>query len=122
MLSPAKKESYAIDRGERQNDKEKYSGGGWIYADAEIDKIPLFVKAGSIIPMINSVSNTKEAENKKIILNIYPGQDAHFNLYNDSGDGYGYEKGEYSICKIKWNENKQRVSCDGDIGNFEIRI
>lgn len=89
--------------------KEKYSGGQWITVKADISKIPLFVKAGSIIPRINPVRNTAEASNAEIKYDIYPGKDAEFCLYDDDGDGYGYEKGEYKITKLYWNDSENKL-------------
>ncbi|HKM35879.1 MAG TPA: TIM-barrel domain-containing protein [Lachnospiraceae bacterium] len=85
-----------------------YEGGQWIEADAEINKIPLFVKEGSIIPM-TSFTTSVFNNGKNISLRIYAGKDASFSLYEDAGDGYGYEKGEYTLRELHWNEEVQKL-------------
>ena len=85
-----------------------YEGAQWIDADADISKIPLFIKEGSIIPMTcftNSVYNN----GKVITLCIYAGKDCDYTLYEDAGDGYDYEKGEYALRKMYWSEETQKL-------------
>lgn len=79
----------------------KYAGGQTVEADAPIDRIPLFVKAGGIVPEVFS---------EGIKVNIYPGADGEFSLYEDAGDGYGYEKGDYHISKIIWNDASKEAT------------
>ena len=92
--------------------KERYEGGQWITVDADISKIPLFVKAGSIIPMTEPVRNTAESSKAKIEYVVFPGKDADFVLYEDEADGYGYEKGEYKFTKIHWNDAEQKLEIE----------
>lgn len=92
--------------------KERYTGGQWITVDADISKIPLFVKAGSIIPMTEPVRNTAESSKAKIEYVVFPGKDADFVLYEDEADGYGYEKGEYKFTKIHWNDAEQKLEIE----------
>ncbi|MCR5503937.1 MAG: glycoside hydrolase family 31 protein [Lachnospiraceae bacterium] len=90
----------------------RYKGGQWIEADAPLERIPVFVKAGSLIPMAKAALSVEEQE-KDITIHIYPGADARFMLYEDSGDGYGYEKGEYSFTEYSWNDEKKTLSVNG---------
>ncbi len=89
---------------------EKYTGGQTICVDAPIDKIPLFVKAGSILPMTETAISAEQALKGPVTLKIYPGADASFTLYQDALDGYGYEQGEYTLTEITWNEAEKRLS------------
>ena len=89
--------------------KEKYSGGQWISVKADISTIPLFVRAGSIIPGTEPVRHTAQSSQAEIKYNIFPGKDADFTLYDDDGDGYGYEKGEYRITKLHWNDSAKKL-------------
>ena len=89
--------------------KEKYSGGQWISVKADISTIPLFVRAGSIIPGPEPVRHTAQSSQAEIKYNIFPGKDADFTLYDDDGDGYGYEKGEYRITKLHWNDSAKKL-------------
>ena len=51
---------------------------------------------------------------KPITLNVYPGADTSFSLYQDSGDGYAFEQGDYSITRYEWNDKKQRMKTKAD--------
>lgn len=74
---------------------EYFEGGQTIKAYAPIDRIPLYVPAGSIIP------TTFEG---KCVANVYPGNSVCYELYSDSGEGYECENGEFSVTRICWNE------------------
>jgi len=86
---------------------ERYAGGQTIVAEAPIDRIPIYVKAGSIIPMAeteNCPKNAAEAVSGDITAWVYSGADACFDLYEDVGDGYGYENGEDAVTHMEWKE------------------
>lgn len=92
--------------------KKYYEGGQDISVNAPIDRIPVFVKEGSIIPMTEFKPYVTAHD--EIYASVYPGKDAEFNLYEDAGDGYGYENGEYSFTTLKWSdEDKTLTSSDG---------
>lgn len=91
---------------------EKYSGGQWIDADAPLEKIPVFVKAGSIIPMCAPALSVSELSDE-ITLHVYPGADGAFTLYEDAGDGYGYERGEYTLRRLIWDDLNKNITEDG---------
>ena len=78
-----------------------YKGGQTVSAAAPIDRCPLFVKAGSIIPIGPDVQYTSEKPWNDIEVRIYGGADANFTLYEDEGDNYNYEKGRYSTIDFK---------------------
>ncbi len=82
---------------------EHLEGGRWIYAAAPIDRIPVFVKAGSVIPETDFALSTEE-QSGEIRVKVYPGADGEFCLYEDDGDGYGYEKGAYRLTMLRWND------------------
>ena len=73
-------------------------------ADAPYERMPVFVKAGSIIPFGPSLQYTAEKPADTIMINIYTGADASFNLYEDEGTNYNYEKGAFSIIPTVYNE------------------
>ena len=87
----------------------RYAGGQSITVPTPLDRIPLFVRAGSIIPLGPVIQSTRESANQPIELRIYPGADAHFTLYADAGDGYGYEQGEFSLTPLHWDETSQQL-------------
>jgi alpha-D-xyloside xylohydrolase len=96
----------------------KYSGGQWISASAPIEKIPLFVKAGSIIPMGPDLQWSNEKPEDPITCRIYPGSDAHFTYYEDEGDSYNYEKGKYAITTLIWSDKKQTLVVSPTVGTY----
>jgi alpha-D-xyloside xylohydrolase len=89
---------------------EKLQGGKQIEAAAPLDRIPLYVKAGSIVPLGPEVEYTGEETAAPVVLRIYRGADASFDLYEDSGDTYDYEKGEHSIIPIRWNDSTSTLT------------
>lgn len=97
---------------------EKLSGGQTIMADAPIEKIPLYVRAGAILPMTNAVNHTGEISGQPIEIKIYGGADGSFTLYEDEGDNYNYEKGMYSTIDITWNEELKRLTLHKKQGSY----
>jgi alpha-D-xyloside xylohydrolase len=96
----------------------KMMGGVKIKADAPIDKIPLFVKAGSIIPMGSFIQYSTEKPADPIELRIYPGEDGSFTLYEDENDNYNYEKGIYSTITFEWENAKHELTIGNRVGDF----
>ncbi len=88
---------------------EKLSGGQTIIAEASLETMPLYVRAGSIVPMGPKIQYTDEKLKAPIELRIYAGADAEFDLYNDEGDNYNYEKGYFQLIKIKWDDASKRL-------------
>lgn len=106
-----------LPEGERWYDfwtEECYDGGQWIEADAALEHIPLFVREGSIIPMYKEECIPEFVapyyREDELEYRVYKGKDATFALYEDAGDGYGYEQGEYKITMLEWNEQEKRLS------------
>ena len=95
-----------------------FNGGQCIKTDAPIDKIPLFVKAGSIIPMGKIIQYTGEKLADTLEIRVYKGADAKFNLYEDEGDNYNYEKGKYTVISFKWDEKHQSLAISDRKGNY----
>jgi alpha-D-xyloside xylohydrolase len=80
--------------------------------------MPLFVKAGSILPFGPELQYTTEKRPDTITLNIYTGADASFNLYEDEGANYNYEKGAFSVIPVKYNEATATVTIGERKGSF----
>ena len=95
-----------------------YAGRQTINADAPYERIPLFVKAGSVIPFGPELQYTSEKPPDTITLNIYTGADASFNLYEDEGTNYNYEKGAFSIIPIKYYEATKTITIGDRTGSF----
>ena len=87
---------------------ERYAGGQTVRAKAELETMPLFVRAGSLVPMGPAVQYTGEKEDP-IELRVYPGTDAVFELYNDAGDSYDYEQGHYQLITISWDDCRREL-------------
>jgi alpha-D-xyloside xylohydrolase len=98
---------------------ESMDGGKTINTDASLDKIPLFVKAGSIIPMGKFIQYANQNSSDTLEVRLYKGADGKFELYEDEGDGYNYEKGKYSIISFKWDDKKQRLFIGSMKGSYK---
>lgn len=97
---------------------EKLSGGQWVKVAAPITQIPVFVKAGSIIPVGSDIQSTATKQTITA-LNIYPGKDADFSLYDDDGTSYDYEKGKGTVTtSLHWDEASQSLSATGNDKDF----
>jgi len=91
---------------------EKLHGGQTITVNAPIDTIPLFVKAGSILPMGTVVESTND--NQKIAkLKVYPGADSDFELYTDDGKTYAYEQGKSATSRLHWSDAAGKLTHTG---------
>jgi alpha-D-xyloside xylohydrolase len=91
---------------------ERVNGGQTVTVAAPIGVIPLFVGAGSIVPMGRDIQNTAAVQALREI-RIYPGKDCEFTLYDDDGITYGYEKGQGRITRLQWNEEQQQLTAKG---------
>lgn len=95
----------------------KISGGQTIQASAPIEKMPLFVKAGSIIPWGPSIQYATESSDP-IELRVYPGANGSFTLYEDEGDNYNYESGTHATIPFTWDETAQQLTIGQRVGSF----
>lgn len=92
---------------------ERTCDNGFVLANATIDIIPVYVKAGSIIPMIAPLQYVSEKKYTVIYLHVYDGADGMFRFYEDKGDGYDYEQGQYSYTDYYWNDiDKELRICE----------
>ena len=99
---------------------EKLKGGQTVEAAAPIDVIPLFVRAGSIIPMGIDIQNTATPQPLKEI-RVYPGKSTDFTLYDDDGVSYDYEKGKGRTTHLHWNDERQELTSEGAIPGRSIK-
>ncbi len=95
----------------------RVAGGREVTALAPINRIPLHVRVGSILPLGPEIEYAAQATDP-IELRVYPGADADFNLYEDSGDGYGYERGEHAIIPMHWNDASRTLTMDARKGSY----
>jgi len=87
-------------------------------ADAPIDKIPLLVRAGSILPMGPFIQYAAEKPADPIELRIYPGANGDFLLYEDENDTYDYEKGVFATIAFHWDDGKRQLSIGARKGSY----
>lgn len=97
----------------------KYEGGIYTDVPVSIESIPVFVKAGSIIPVGPVKQSVSEQSDKPVVLNIYPGADAVFCLYEDEGDNLNYESGHRSMIEIRWDDSARKLVIGRREGEFE---
>ncbi|MDR7211757.1 TIM-barrel domain-containing protein [Flavobacterium piscis] len=97
---------------------KRFEGGQTISTPSPLDKIPVFVKEGSIVPIGNVVQHT-DSKQDELELRIYTGKDAVFTLYNDEGDNYNYEKGKHTEIRLVWNEKNQTLTFEKQKGSYK---
>ncbi|MBQ4209832.1 MAG: DUF5110 domain-containing protein, partial [Prevotella sp.] len=96
----------------------RYKGGQDVKLTTSLDKVPMFVRAGSILPLGPEMQYVGEKSWDNIEMRIYPGADGSFTLYEDEGDGYNYEKGVYATIDFKWNDRRQTLTISEPKGNY----
>ena len=97
---------------------EKINGGQEIEKATTIDEIPLYIKAGSIVPFGPQVQYATEKKWDNLEIRIYPGANSEFTLYEDENDNYNYEKGLYSTITFTWNDAKKSLTINDRKGSF----
>lgn len=97
---------------------QTYAGGQWIDAAAPLNQLPLFVRAGSIIPMGPDVQYDGEKSWQSLNVRVYPGADGSFTLYEDEGDNYNYETRLYTEIPFQWNEATRTLTIGKRSGHF----
>lgn len=97
---------------------EYHCGGQTVTVETPIDQIPLFVRAGSIIPTAEGLQYADEKSKMPMEIHVYPGADGSFSLYEDEGNNYNYEEGAYSLIEMKWDEALQKLTIGKRKGGF----
>ena len=93
-------------------------GGQNITIETSLDRVPMFVRAGSILPLGPEMQYVGEKAWDNLEIRVYPGADGSFTLYEDEGDNYNYEKGAYSTINIIWNERARTLTIGERQGRF----
>jgi alpha-D-xyloside xylohydrolase len=93
-------------------------GGRAVDAPTSLDRIPLYVRAGSIVPMGPDVEYSSEKPADPIEVRVYPGADGGFRLYEDEGDNYDYEKGVYATIPFHWDDAGRTLTIGDRSGTF----
>ncbi|HEX5184427.1 MAG TPA: TIM-barrel domain-containing protein [Allosphingosinicella sp.] len=99
-----------------------FTGGQRIDADAPYEHIPLFVRAGSILPIGPELQYAAEKPEDPITLNVYTGADGHFSLYEDDGTSLGYQRGAFARIPMRWNERTRTLTIGARQGAFPAML
>lgn len=97
---------------------EFYEAGKTINAPAPLESMPLYVKAGSIIPLGPELQYATEKPADPIELRVFTGDDGEFTLYEDENNNNNYENGAFNTIRFKWNEDAQTLTIEERKGNF----
>ena len=98
---------------------KRYSGGQYVMVEAPIGEMPIFVKAGSILPMLQEdIQYASQKPEMPIKVRVYPGADANFTLYEDGGDDYEYEKGSYACTPLIWKDEGREMQIGERKGSY----
>jgi alpha-glucosidase/alpha-D-xyloside xylohydrolase len=90
--------------------EERAAGGREISRDVDLATMPLYVRAGGIIPLGPVKQYTSEKVDEPMTIVIYPGADGAYSLYEDDGSSFGYRRGEFMKTEIRWNDSDRRLS------------
>ena len=93
-------------------------GGREITAQAPLDRLPLYIRAGSILPMGPDIEWSTQKPADPIELRVYRGADGEFTLYEDENDNYNYERGVYATIAFRWDDTKQTLTIGDRQGQF----
>ena len=97
---------------------ERTPGGQTVTRPTPIDLMPLYVRAGAILPLGPVVQYAAEPTTVPLELRVYRGADAEFVLYEDENDSYRDEKGDYATIPLRWNEKAQQLSIGRRAGSY----
>jgi alpha-D-xyloside xylohydrolase len=97
---------------------KRFDGGRVVAAKADIGTIPVFARAGSIVPLGPVKQYADQPSAEPIELRVYPGRDGSFVLYDDEGDGYGYEQGKHATVAATWNDGLHRLTLGERKGKY----
>ena len=97
---------------------QRYQGGRNVTLETRFDRVPMFVRAGSILPLGPEMQYVGEQSWDNLELRLYPGADGQFTLYEDEGDNYNYEQGAYATIAFTWNDRGRTLTIGARQGNY----
>ena len=97
---------------------ERFRGGRRVSRQAPLDLLPLYVRAGSIVPMGPAVQYATEAPDAPYEIRIYPGGNARFTIYEDDNETYAYERGQRATYELIWNDEARTLNVGARTGAF----
>ena len=95
-----------------------YKGGQNVMLQTSFDRVPMFVRAGSILPLGPEMQYVGEKSWDNLEVRVYPGANGSFTLYEDEGDSYHYEKGVYSTIPFSWNDKSRTLTIGNRQGSY----
>jgi len=96
----------------------RYRGGQTVTLTTTLDRVPMFVRAGSILPLGAEMQYVGEKDWSQLELRLYPGADGSFTLYEDEGDNYNYERGQFSTITFTWNDARRTLTIGQRQGQY----
>ena len=97
---------------------KRYKGGQMVKLTTSLQDVPMFVRAGSIVPLGPVMQYVGEKTWDDLEIRVYPGADGQFTLYEDEGDNYNYEKGVYSTITFQWNDRTRTLTIGARQGSY----
>ena len=97
---------------------KRYKGGQSVKLTTSLQDVPMFVRAGSIVPLGPVMQYVGEKTWDDLEIRVYPGADGQFTLYEDEGDNYNYEKGVYSTITFQWNDRTRALTIGARQGSY----
>ena len=97
---------------------QHYRGGQNVTLQTSLDRVPMFVRAGSILPLGPVMQYVGEKAWDNLEIRVYPGADGTFTLYEDEGDTYNYERGIYSTITFRWDDSHKTLTVGARKGSF----
>jgi len=97
---------------------KSFKGGQSVTLETQLDRVPMFVRAGSILPLGPEMQYVGEKAWDNLEIRVYPGANGSFVLYEDEGDNYNYEKGVYSTITFSWNDKARKLTIGARKGEF----
>ena len=95
-----------------------YAGGQDVTLETSLDRVPMFVRAGSILPLGPEMQYVGEKAWDNLEMRVYPGANGSFTLYEDEGDNYNYEKGQYATITFQWNDKARTLTIGERKGSY----
>jgi alpha-glucosidase (family GH31 glycosyl hydrolase) len=92
---------------------ERQEGGREIERRVDLETTPIYVRAGAVVPMGPVKQYVEERVDGPLTVNVYPGADGSFFLYEDDGRSFNYRRGEWSGVEMKWNDARRTLSLRG---------
>ena len=97
---------------------KQYKGGQDVTLETTLDRVPMFVRAGSILPLGPEMQYVGEKAWDNLEMRVYPGANGRFTLYEDEGDNYNYEKGQYATITFQWNDKARTLTIGARKGSY----